>query len=213
MSEEERISSADRLLSREQVEALDNLDDLLAIQDEVTKAAKAIEVDLEYRTDDAADEYWEHRARKALTAHYVCNGHLTRRIAFLRRGGKAVKQGDSAAKARKKEAHAQLLIAQAEARRQKALQERETTVRQLMTYASRQSFLACFHRAAAEYLDNGTMGRLTKQAKDALEASLLSDLSPLAPPPDASNCPPATNGDTPSVSAEKLTATGDLSDE
>jgi len=33
--------------------------------------------------------------------------------------------------------------------------------------------------------------------------------SPLAPPPDASNCPPATNGDTPSVSAEKLTATGD----
>ena len=38
-------------------------------------------------------------------------------------------------------------------------------------------------------------------------------LSPLAPPPDASNCPPATNGDTPSVSAEKLTATGDLSDE
>ena len=37
-------------------------------------------------------------------------------------------------------------------------------------------------------------------------------VSPLAPPPDASNCPPATNGDTPSVSAEKLTATGDLSD-
>ena len=171
-----RPSTFERLLTREQIEALDDLNSLVALQDDVTQAAKAIEVDLEFRSDDAADESWEHRARRALTAHYVCNGHLTRRIAYLRRGGKVPKQHDPETKVRKKEAQVQLIAAQAEHKRLKANEEREKTVRQLVVFAARQSLLAHFHRIAGEQLSVTMMQRLMTKAQASLQASLMAEL-------------------------------------
>jgi hypothetical protein len=163
------------LLTREQIDALDDVESLVALQDLVTAAAKAIEVDLEYRSDDAADEFWEHRARRALTAHYVCNGHLTRRIGYLRRGGKPVKQGGNEAKARKKEAEAARLLAAAENKRAKIVEEREKTFRQMVAYADRQNLLAAFHRAARQQLDPGAFGRLLQAARADLETQMLAE--------------------------------------
>jgi hypothetical protein len=170
------VPTDERLLTREQIEALTDLESLLALQDDVTAAAKQIEVDLEYRSDDAADESWEHRARKALTAHYVCNGHLTRRVAFLRRGGKPVKQGGDDAKARKKEAEAARLAAAAENKRAKAAHEREITVRMCLAYASRQSLLLHFQNAAKAHLDRATYARLMDVARADLEAMTVAEL-------------------------------------
>lgn len=173
----EGLSTAERLLTREQIEAISDLDSLVEFQDIVTAAAKAIEVDLEYRSDDNADDFWEHRARRALTAHYVCNGHLTRRIAYLRRGGKVPKQAGPDAKAARREAAAKLLTAQAESKRAKADSDREKTTRAMIAYADRQNLLAAFHRAAKAALDQPTFQRLNAAARAELELGMMAELT------------------------------------
>lgn len=173
---EDHSRTEERLLTREQIDDLTDLESLEALLDDVTAAAKAIAVDLEFRSDDAADDHWEHRARKSLTAHYVCQGHLTRRIKFLRRGGKPVKQSDDGSKARRREAEAQRLLAQAENKRLRAAEDREKTVRTMVAYAARQSLLAHFHRAASKHLDQATMAQLMGEAHRGHLAMMAADL-------------------------------------
>lgn len=174
----ERPATAERLLNREQINALVDIEWLEAELDKVTADAKSIEVDLEFRSDEFATDEWEHRARKALAAHHICQGHLTRRIALLRKGG--VKGPTPAevhdAKARKREAEAARLAAAAENKRARAAAEREKTVRQLVAYASRQSLLAHFHAAARDALERDTFAELMAQAHARLEATLMKDL-------------------------------------
>lgn len=175
LGELDRTPAHERLLTREQIDAIDDIESLVALQEDVTAAAKQIEVDLEFRSDDGADAYWEQRARRALSAHYVCNGHLTRRIKFLRRGGKPVKQGGDDAKARRREATAQLVAAQTEQKRVKIAVEREKTHRALLDFAARQSLLLHFHKAAQEELDGPIMARLMAKANASLQAALAAE--------------------------------------
>jgi hypothetical protein len=168
----------ERLLTREQIAALTVIADIEAIQDEVLDTIKQIEVDLEFRADDRADEDWEHRARRALAAHHVCSTRLGQRIRQLQRADKkAPTPPNHDAKARKKEAEAARLLAAAENKRMKAAEEREKTIRQLVSYASRQSLLLHFHAAAREHLPIETYARLMAIARAENEASLMGDLS------------------------------------
>ncbi len=165
-----RPATIDRLLTREQIFAITEISDLSAFKDAVMDGIKQIEVDLEFRNDDGADKGWEHRARRALAAHHVCNTRLGQRIKQLQRDGKPVEQPET--KARKKEAHAQLLLAQAESRRVKTLADHEKTTRMLVDFASRQSLLMHFHTVAASMLDRATMAEIMAAARLRLEASL-----------------------------------------
>lgn len=169
------VPTHERLLSREQIEAIDDLESLVALQDDVTERAKVIEVDLEFRTDDRADEEWEQRARRALAAHYACNGHLARRIKFLR-GHKPAKDASNEGKARRREAAAQLLAAQTAAKRAKAEQQREVTARTLAAHAARQSVLAFFHAVVVEEMGAKWAGARMGVAKRRLEEAMLSDI-------------------------------------
>jgi hypothetical protein len=177
----DRGKTAERLLTREQINEITDLEWLEGELDHVTSDAKSIEVDLEFRSDDFATEEWEHRARRALTAHHICAGHLTRRIAFLKRGErKGPTPPDHDAKARKKEAEAARLVAAAENKRAKAQQEREVTIRAMVAFADRQSLLSHFRRVAREQLDAETFARLSAMARASLDAALLAQLPAIA---------------------------------
>jgi hypothetical protein len=174
---DERPATVDRLLTREQIAELTVVEDLEAIQDEVLDAIKQIEVDLEFRADDRADDDWEHRARRALAAHHVCNTRIGQRIHQLRRGGKsAPTPPDHNAKARKKEAEAARLFAAAENKRAKEVQEREKTIRAMVAYADRQSFLAHFHRLARKAMGPEAFHALAAEARASLESAMVAEL-------------------------------------
>lgn len=178
-TEIDRPTTAERMLSREQISEIDDVEWLENELDRVVAAATQIEVDLEFRSDDFATEEWEHRARKALTAHHICQGHLNRRLQALRNATKV--KGPSPAdhqnaKARKREAEAARLLAAAENKRLKAAHERETTVRQMIAFADRQTFLATFYRVARRHLEKEVFGAWVAEARAELEETLVASL-------------------------------------
>lgn len=155
----------ERLLTREMIDAIDDLESLQFLLDDADERAKHIEVDLEFRSD--ADLDWERRARGALAAHHICIGHLGRRIRALspkreRPEGSAAAKIE--AKARKHAAVAERAVQENETRRVKAERERVAALKNATDFARKSSFLLAFHQAAAEQLEGGMMGRLSSIA-------------------------------------------------
>lgn len=172
------------LPTREQIEAITDLDALNDLLDEVIRSAEHIKADLEFRSDDGATDDWERRARGALAAHNIVRGILNKQIHFVRKGGKqSPPQADPNAKARKHEAVAARMKAEGEARKAKAILEREKAVAKMMEFSARQSLLLHFHRVAERHLDADLMRDLMAEARDSLEASLARELPPLEPTP------------------------------
>jgi len=69
------------LPTREQIDAMTDVDALEALREDIDRALKKIEADLEYRSDGNLD--WERRACSALAYHRMAMGQLTRRIGRL----------------------------------------------------------------------------------------------------------------------------------
>ena len=84
------------LPTKQEIFAIDNLEALLLIRDEVESAQKKIAVDLEFSN---RGEEWAARARGALTAHDICCGNIGRRIKQLTGSGNNLEQQIEAKKA------------------------------------------------------------------------------------------------------------------
>jgi len=172
----------DRLPTREMIDAIDDVESVQFILDEVDAAAKRIEVDLEFRSD--ADIEWERRARGALAAHHICIGHLGRRLRALT-PKREKPQGDAAAKieakARKHEAHAERLVQEAKAREQRLERDRLAAAREALQFARKTSYLAAFHGAAQRLLDPATLSRIASAANEAAQAEILRPFGAAAP--------------------------------
>lgn len=170
MIEDIRPRAVDRLPTVEQINEITSVEDLSAIKEEVMAAIKEIEVDLEFRTDDAADGVWEHRARKALAAHQICNTRLGNRIRLLTRGRGPDPQEAMAQSIRKKEAATAKAAAQMELQKGQAVMSKEKTRRAFIEFAERQNFLACFYRPAVETLDREVVNGLVEAARAGFDA-------------------------------------------
>lgn len=182
-----RWTAGDLLPTREMVFAIEDLDALLSIQDEVDKQIKHIEVDLEFRSDGDLD--WERRARGALAAHNICLGHLGRRIRQLTPREKSItaktpKGGTPehiSAKAAKQDAAARRVQAEKEAAAVRAERARVQAAAVALRFAERTNWLAHFHAAAAEMLDGVTMSRLSNKALAAVVQAASEPFAPLTP--------------------------------
>lgn len=166
MFDERKPRAIDLIPTAEQIKEITNIDDLAAMKDEVMASITQMEVDLEFKVDGDSD--WESRARKALTHYKIANSRLGNRVQQLK-GMKGPSNEEAAEakreKGRKKvEALAALKAHQKEMAPIQLAKEREKTKRAFLTYADRQNFLACFHRAAVDCLDSEVVDRLQEAA-------------------------------------------------
>lgn len=155
------------LPTREQIDAISDLESLLAIREEVEFATAKIEVDLEFRP---GDEDWAHRARGALAVHNMCFGQLSRRIYRLQQATKGPRSTSPTtehinAKAAKKEAVALRQMAETEARRAKVQADRLAFQERTLAVLERTSWLAFFHKHANRLLDAPTFEKVANAAQ------------------------------------------------
>lgn len=79
---EEPTFRRERLPTKEQIESIEDIPSLEALQEDVQKRATEIRIDLEYKD---ADEEWAKRARSALAACSICSDRLKAQIKKLRK--------------------------------------------------------------------------------------------------------------------------------
>lgn len=70
-----------KLPTREQIQALTDIDSLYALKDEIDRASRKIETDLEFIVDDPE---WASRARGALSIHRFTSGLISHRLKILK---------------------------------------------------------------------------------------------------------------------------------
>lgn len=153
------------LPTKEQIVAISDIPALEAMEAEVEKRAKKIEVDLEF---EVGDEEWDGRARGALTAHRICLGQIRKRLHWLRMRDKpetvttveviAAKADKARANAEKQKALAAATIAAKENKLAKLQMQRLDVINRI-------SLQAYFIRAAAKILDAETYDRVMASAQ------------------------------------------------
>lgn len=161
------MNDRELLPTREQIDAIDDLEALYDLRDECERKAALIEVDLDHRP---GDEEWAHRARGALAAHNICFGQLGRRIYRLEKAARPPRATGKSpetiqAKANKAEAVAQRLAAEAEAKRARAEADRLALKQGILAAVDRGNYLAFFHVAASRMLDDGMLERIEHAAQ------------------------------------------------
>lgn len=189
------MNGRELLPTKEQIAAIDDLEAVEFLRDEVIEHIRQIEVDLEFRTDENADEEWERRARGALTAHRICLGNLNHRLNWIRGGVKSKKNDQDAermaVKAADKAARRELQLVtetQSTERRRIALEAAKATSERDKAIAIerrkeksaerliRLSWLSHFHNLARDMLAPGEYASLCegalKSQTEALEAEL-----------------------------------------
>jgi hypothetical protein len=158
--ETEAAGRADRhpLPTREQIEAITDIEGLRQVRDDVFARKSSIETQLEFAD---GDEDWERRAMGALTAHRICIGHLDKRIHRLVKGpGTATPKPDPEKKARKHQAHAARLLAEAEAKDSRVMLQREKTRTEIARALEATKVSAAMQQAMREVLDNDAYSRV-----------------------------------------------------
>lgn len=145
-----QLPSAERLPNQQQLRTVTDVNALEDLRDCVDHAISTMEVDLEFRTDEGADNHWEHRARRALAAHKLCRNLIDQRLRSIKKSASASKAGDVLTKA----------AIDAENKRSKS-------IRQMIEFANRQSFLVHFHNVVRDELDADKFKELVARAKDA----------------------------------------------
>lgn len=169
MSELEKLTTKDRLPTREMIAEMHDISSMDALRDDVIAATKKIEVDLEFAVE--RDEDWAHRARGALAAHKVVIGLLTKRLKYLR-GDTISQQEEQRLAAERKIAKAQAasdrLKAEAEVRDLKIEKERLKTKRMVVDHAKRQCWLSRFYIKAANNLSEEDFRRLCDLTEESL---------------------------------------------
>ncbi len=147
------------LPTREQIDAITDLDALTALRDDVFEDAKQIEAQLEYAD---GDRDWERRAIAALGYHRATIGNLDKAIHRLKTGAKKgptpVEVQD--AKARKAEAHAERLKAEAQAKAERAAAQREARRLETARALEAAKVSSAMQTAMRELLDNDAYSRV-----------------------------------------------------
>lgn len=153
------------LPSKEQIAAIADIAALEAMEAEVERRAKKIEVDLEF---EVGDEEWDARARGALTAHRICLGHVQKRLRFLR--GREKPEAVTSVEAIQAKADK----ARANADKQRALADATSAARDAkkaklhsarIDLIERTTFQGFFMRSAAKLLDAETYDRIMEHAQ------------------------------------------------
>jgi len=153
------------LPTKEQIIAISDIPALEAMEAEVEKRAKKIEVDLEF---EVGDEEWDGRARGALTAHRICLGQIRKRLHWLRMRDKpetVTTVEVIAAKADKARANAEKQLALAAATQAAKENKLAKLQMQRLDLINRVSLQAYFIRAAAKILDAETYDRVMASAQ------------------------------------------------
>jgi hypothetical protein len=164
------------LPTKEQIAAIADVPALEALEAEVDKRAKKIEVDLEF---EVGDDEWDGRARGALTAHRICLGHVRKRLHWLRTREKPETVTTSevlAAKAEKARANAEkqkAFAAATEAQRANKVAKLQAARLDLI---DRTTFQGHFMRAAAKVLDAETYDRILAMAQERHAAAIASQV-------------------------------------
>jgi hypothetical protein len=145
-----------------------------------------METDLEFRSDERADEGWEHRCRRALTAYKIVRGQLTQRIAQLGRGGVHTQRqrDDDRAEANKERSLRnrevqELASANALERKRQILDAGRLDVeRRRVDLARKLAFLHVFRGVAFDLLPRETYDQLNAEAASRQSAAVLELATP-----------------------------------
>ncbi len=178
------------LPTKEQIIGISDMPALEAMEAEVEKRAKKIEVDLEF---EVGDEEWDGRARAALTAHRICLGHIRKRLHWLRVRDKpetVTTVEVIAAKADKARANAEKQMALAAATQAAKENKLAKVQMQRLDLINRISLQAYFIRAAAKILDAETYDRVMASA----QARYLDAVKSYVPEPTLPSNPPSDEG-------------------
>lgn len=153
------------LPTKEQILAINDIPALEAIEVELDRVAKKIEVDLEF---EVGDEDWDGRARGALTAHRICLGQVQRRIGALRRGERKGPAPGSpeyvTAKAQKALANAERQRALADANRAAGENHKTKLAQSRLDLMERTAFQGHFLLAAQRLLPADLLAQITEAA-------------------------------------------------
>lgn len=154
------------LPSREQIEAIRDLEALKRLQDDLNQSKHQVEVDLEFWS--GGDDEWERRARGYLTAVRIAIGNVSRQIhRVVVSPQERQRQDEEASKDRKA---ARRLAHEAEARNALERKKREQEALVLRESASRRKliervdFFHHFHRAAHQILTEDQCRQITALA-------------------------------------------------
>lgn len=163
------------LPTKDEIATIVSREQLGAMLTEVELQRSRIEVDLEFRTDEAADGDWEHRARGALTAHRIAEVNLRKRIHRLVTGlDKApdVTATKELTKATNRQAHEVAAQAAAQRKLLAAEEAKVQAVRGARKLIERTSFLHHFHQVAHVLLSADDCSRIADAAYARCQAEM-----------------------------------------
>lgn len=195
-----RVDHADRprperkpLPSKEQIDTISDIPALEAMETEVERRAKKIEVDLEFEVGDAE---WDGRARGALAAHRICLGDVRKRLHWLRVREKpetVTAPEVIRAKAEKARASAEKHKALAAATDAARANKQAKVQQGRLDLIERTTFQGFFMRSAAQLLDQETYDRIFAHAqarhRRTIEAQLPDSVGPVKKPTEAEETP------------------------
>lgn len=154
------MTERQQLPTREQIEAVTDVEGLKQLRDDVFAAKVSIETQLEVWE---GDDGWAHRAAGALTAHRITLANIDKHIHRLTRRAPPV-QADPTVKIRKAEAQAARLQAEANAKDGKIALQREKTRTELARALEATKLSVALQQAMREVLDNDTYSRVMLRA-------------------------------------------------
>lgn len=163
------MSERQQLPTREQIEALTDVEALKRLRDDVFAAKVSIETQLEVWE---GDDDWARRAAGALTAHKITLANIDKQMHRLTRKPAPVIP-DPNVKIKKAQAVAAMLEAEATAKDARLALQREKTRTQIAKALEATKLSAALQQAMRETLDNDTYSRVMLRAWELHEARVV----------------------------------------